>query len=197
VLICVLYRRTWERTKGPKKFWTWIWGIVQFEPNHIERKTGVLGYPPRFSKIPPQADRTASYFEDSNDLNISVSSDAKQPLPSGRPYHNMEGLEEPIVCTFARRIVFQLCDVQIITGLAVLVAALAQESHLTYYHAQLAQNFWWVTLDSLWISRIDYSRCDAPMQTWRAALRRSAIWLSTALSIVIQVLVAIREKYHW
>jgi hypothetical protein len=149
--------KTWNRVKGRRRFWRWLWEIIQFEPNHYERKMETLGYPPRFSKIPPEANRTTSFFEESNgSINTDEGSDSKQPLPEYLPYHLHD--PEPIYIVFARRILFQLCDIQIITGIAMLVAALAQHSDLTFYHAQLAQQYWWITLNSFWISRIDYSR---------------------------------------
>jgi hypothetical protein len=104
---------------------------------------------------------------------------------------------EPLWCIFSRRLVLQLCDLQIITGIAILVSALAQIRTLTFYHAQFATQFWWMTLNSFWVSRIDYTRDTPEMRTWRAGVRRLAIWVSVLLSCVMQSIVAYREYKKW
>jgi len=57
--------------------------------------------------------------------------------------------------------------------------------------------FWWVTLNSFWVSRIDYSRNTKEMRTWRAQARRLTIWTSVILSVAAQTIVALREKNQW
>jgi hypothetical protein len=86
---------------------------------------------------------------------------------------------------------------QIITGIAILISALAQVNHLTFYHAQFAVQFWWVTLNSFWISRIDYSRSTPDMASYRASTRRLAIFVSLGLSMAMQAIVAFREHSRW
>ncbi|KAF2670658.1 hypothetical protein BT63DRAFT_439643 [Microthyrium microscopicum] len=191
---------TWLRTTGPWRLWKWLVEIVQFEPNDPwQRRTSIIGFPARAGKS--DEIRRIDHHRDSSITNVNDSessdsgSESKQPLPSSRRYINLD--PEPAYCTFSRRIVLQLCDLQIIMGIATLVSALAQYDRLTFYHAQFAEQFWWVTLDSFWISRIDYSQNTPEMNTWRAHLRRTAIWVSVALSVVVQSIVTYREHSLW
>lgn len=127
--------RQWNRTSGPKKFLKWLWAILQFEENHQERDTRSRAYPSRFSdRDPPPSHGTASSIRSTTTYGESQ---AKEPLPSSRPFNNLVD-DEPTSCAWARRMLFKLCDIQIITGTAVLIAALANQSSLTFYHAQLA-----------------------------------------------------------
>jgi hypothetical protein len=184
--------RTWQRTPGPRRFWRFLYASIKFEPLDTEpakKKRDASGDDP--AKKPPSLHAT----RDSVSSSISSTS-LKAPLPAARRFQHLDDAEPP-VCVFARRIVLQLCDLQIITGIAILVAALAQVRTLTFYHAQFAEQFWWMTLNSFWVSRIDYSRDSPEMRTARAHVRRVAIWLSVALSIAMQTIIAIREYVDW
>ena len=184
--------KTWQHTPGPQRFWRFLYAAVKFEPLDTEPPKKRDASPDR-PKKPPSLHAT----RDSVSSSLSSNSlSAKTPLPAARRFQHLEDAEPP-VCVFARRIVLQLCDLQIVTGIAVLVAALAQVRGLTFYHAQFAVQFWWMTLNSFWVSRIDYSRDSPEMRTARAHVRRVAIWLSVALSIAMQTIVAIREHVDW
>ena len=48
-----------------------------------------------------------------------------------------------------------LCDVQLLTGLSIVIAGLATMKSSTYYHQQMVISFWWLTLNSFWVARIE------------------------------------------
>jgi hypothetical protein len=185
--------KSWQTIAGPNRLWKWLIANLQFEPveDKCRRTSELVAAPERL----PARDSVAIRGSDSgSDLGKGA-----QFLPMARQQSVMrvERLPEPAYCKWCRRIVLQLCDIQIITGIAILISALAQYQKLTFYHAQLATQFWWVTLNSFWVSRIDYSRDTPEMRTWRAAVRRIALWTSVALSIVMQSIVAYREYREW
>jgi hypothetical protein len=178
---------SWGRTTGSFRFFRWILANLQFEPiEDSRRKSTSLSRPPL-------------RHSNAKDIGDSGSDSSTDRLPMARQPSAMriKTVREPIICKWSRRIVLQLCDIQIITGIAVLVSALAQYNNLTFYHAQFATQFWWLTLNSFWISRIDYSRNTPEMNTWRACVRRLSLWLSVALSIAMQSIVAYREYKMW
>jgi hypothetical protein len=183
--------KTWQRTPKPNRVWRFLYAAIKFEspddPNKKPRDASPDG--------PPPALNAAARDSVASSLSLA-SAAAKTPLPAARHYPHLDAAEPP-VCVFARRIVLQLCDLQIITGIAIVVAALAQVRTLTYYHAQFAEQFWWMTLNSFWVSRIDYSRDSPEMRTARAHVRRVSIWLSVALSIAIQTIISVREYVDW
>ena len=92
-----------------------------------------------------------------------------------------------------------LCDLQIVTGLAIVIAALAQIPSITFYHESLAQNYWWVTLNSFWAARIEYMDVDEDSVKYsgRATIRRISVFVSVVLGIVFQCIVNIRESREW
>jgi hypothetical protein len=170
----------WKQSRGPNRIVDFIARLLQFEPTHQTSSR---------SSTPPAPDH-----DPSRDSVPTLATDGKNDEEAASP----ASLDvEPIYCEFARAILRPLCDLQIITGIAMLIAALAQLPQLSYYHQQFAVQFWWVTLNSFWVSRIDYSRNTADMQTWRAHARRLTIWTSVMLSVATQTIVALREYRNW
>jgi hypothetical protein len=186
--------KSWQRTPGPYRFWKWFIANLQFESVEGQYRQSVIVDEER-SKLPVR-DSVAS---GNSDLSIEQRKPQDRFLPMARQPSALRTpmVREPPYCKWARRIVLQLCDIQIIAGIAVLVSALAQYERLTFYHAQFVVQFWWLTLNSFWISRIDYSRNTPEMGTWRANARRTALWISVALSIIMQSIVAYREFKEW
>jgi hypothetical protein len=185
--------KSWQGTTGPNRFWKWLVANLQFEP--VEEKGIRTSTLVAALERAPVRDSVATNGSDSR----SDLGKVTRFLPTARQQQalRIEKVPEPAYCKWCRRIVLQLCDIQIITGMAILVSALAQYNRLTFYHAQLATQYWWLTLNSFWISRIDYSRNTPEMRTWRASVRRIALWTSVALSVVMQSIVAYREYTQW
>jgi hypothetical protein len=119
----------------------------------------------------------------------------KSPMPSCSPPSEPEVEPQPL--TIAKRLLVSLTDIQAITGLAIILTGMARYPSISYYHEQFASNLWWLTLNSLWVSRIDYNDNSAFMSTWRMQIRRITITLSVVIAAVFQIIIALRENYNW
>ena len=66
------------------------------------------------------------------------------------------GPAKPLHVAFeaSRTLLGSLCDLQILTGTAIVIAAMAQLPELSFYHEQIAMSLWWITLNSFWAARI-------------------------------------------
>jgi hypothetical protein len=85
-----------------------------------------------------------------------------------------------------------LCDIQIVTGTAILIAGFAQWKTISFYHEQFVLCYWWLTLNSFWAAEghgIIKSR-----DKWCDNLRRGAIVISIVLFCAFQGLVIVRES---
>lgn len=51
-------------------------------------------------------------------------------------------------------VLLSLCDLQIATGLGIVVAGFSQIKTMTYYHGQLVQSYWFLTTSSFWVIRV-------------------------------------------
>lgn len=49
-----------------------------------------------------------------------------------------------------------ICDIQVVTALAIIVAGLAQWTRISYYHEILVTLYFQLTLDSFWAARVNY-----------------------------------------
>lgn len=119
-----------------------------------------------------------------------------------------------------------VCDIQVVTGLAIMVAGLAQWHGISYYHEQLVTLYFQLTLDSFWAARINYmdfdqidhtrNHSDSPSNTSphnhegtpnqnddrepRLQVRRAAVLLACILAVVWHFRVYFRENVgegHW
>lgn len=90
-----------------------------------------------------------------------------------------------------------LCDFQVLTGTAIVIAAMAQLPELSFYHEQVAICLWWVTLNSFWAARIDQVYDDAGWFSTRMTLRKIGIFISVVLGVTFQVIINNREERQW
>ena len=100
----------------------------------------------------------------------------------------------------SRQFLNGLCDVQIVTGTAILLAGFAQGSSLSFYHEQLISSYWWLTLNSFWAARGMRFVKDVKTSAWnriRLDIRTAAILITTVCSIVFQARITVREYYYW
>jgi hypothetical protein len=116
------------------------------------------------------------------------------PVPTVNP---AEVPAEPRPLTIAKKLLVSLTDIQAITGLSIILTGMARFPSISYYHEQFASNLWWLTLNSLWISRIDYNDNSQFMSTWRMQIRRITITLSVIIAAVFQIIIALREENYW
>lgn len=90
-----------------------------------------------------------------------------------------------------------LCELQLITSMAVLIAGLAQWPEITYYHANFVLLYWWLALNSFWAIRQEVFLRKPSIDSWRLKLRKYAIFVSVMLFLVMDSMVLLREKRHW
>jgi hypothetical protein len=85
-----------------------------------------------------------------------------------------------------------LCDLQIVTGTAILIAGFVQWKTISFYHEQFIVNYWWLTLNSFWAA--ETCIIDEAGDKWRNHLRRGTILTSVVLFCACQGLVIVRER---
>ncbi|KAK8009695.1 hypothetical protein PG989_000628 [Apiospora arundinis] len=105
----------------------------------------------------------------------------------------------------------RLCDVQIVTGAGIVVAALAQWETIAFYHEQIALTCWWLTANSLFAARgaspiatqdevytvIDEEQNMARWELRQDWIRNIGIFASLTLSATFQVMILVREENTW
>lgn len=104
---------------------------------------------------------------------------------------------EPPMLHLAKATLVPLTDIQIITGFAYILTGASTINHISYYHEQFVVNIWWLTQNSLWVSRIDCNNDTLEFVILRYHIRRIIIFASVLISAVFQGIVAVRERYHW
>ncbi|KAG9234999.1 hypothetical protein BJ875DRAFT_356265, partial [Amylocarpus encephaloides] len=87
-----------------------------------------------------------------------------------------------------------LCDLQICTGTAIVIAGFTQLGTMSRYHMVFILDYWSLTLNSFWAARAGYMLEDDMPYPARGWIRRFMLFISRALSIVFQV-VLIRKEW--
>jgi hypothetical protein len=93
-----------------------------------------------------------------------------------------------------------LCDLQIITGLGIIISGWSQALSIDYYHQQLVNLYWTLTLNSFDSSRVNHVgfNDDGKLDDgWRSISRRVILFFSGALAVAFQIRVIIREGKTW
>ena len=110
-------------------------------------------------------------------------------------------VNKPVVNSFlgeaANRLLESLCDLQLFTGIAIAVAGLSQIPTISFYHEQIAIQYWWLTLNSFWAARLDYMGGDTPVISKRVTVRRAGILISVILGLALQCCINVRESRGW
>lgn len=122
-----------------------------------------------------------------------------RPHPSNRSSPGsalqVQEAKQPRLVSQFTKMLEPLCDLQAVTGLAIMVGGFAKWHVITYYHEELVYSYWELTLNSFWVARIqwmdhDASKGDPPV---RLLLRRATILASCLLSVVWQLRILRRE----
>jgi hypothetical protein len=96
-----------------------------------------------------------------------------------------EEKDEPRPKVAAEQLLAPLCDLQVATGTAILIAGLAQDHKLTYYHESLIASYWNVTLNSFWAAQLSTTKYDY-VGDLPSFVRTSAVLCTLVLSIYFQ-----------
>jgi hypothetical protein len=77
-----------------------------------------------------------------------------------RPDELPDTIQRPEVVNKLERLLGPLCDLQAITGLSIVIAAIATRDTISFYHEQLVVSYWNITLNSFWASRAEFMNLD-------------------------------------
>ena len=97
----------------------------------------------------------------------------------------------------ATRLLGFLSDLQIITAFAIVVAGLFQYPKISFYHENIAVNYWWLSVNSFLAARIEYMTADLEVIPARITIRRAGVLVSVVLGLVFQCIINIRESRDW
>jgi hypothetical protein len=127
------------------------------------------------------------------------------PAPSPGPLYGLIGEERSLLeekgsrwVEISKGILAPLCDLQVATGTAILVASLAQGSNLSYYHELLITSYWNITLNSFWAAQISNPKyCE--INDLPSRIRNVTVLCSAILSVYIQVRATIHQYWpgYW
>ncbi|KUJ06532.1 uncharacterized protein LY89DRAFT_726422 [Mollisia scopiformis] len=77
-----------------------------------------------------------------------------------------------------------LCNIQLVTGTGILIAALVQGEKMTFYHQQFVMDYWFLCLNSFWAARSgEMNQSDDGDDDWHYWTRTAAILISALLSV--------------
>ena len=129
------------------------------------------------------------------------------PVQSRNKPERLPLKNRPFLERSARLLLDGLCDLQLATGTAMVIAALTQIRTISYYHQQFVLNYWGLTLTSFWAAREAYTKdrsakdrftnYEVHLDRLRALVRVMAIIVNCVLSLLFQGIVLIRETKHW
>ena len=98
---------------------------------------------------------------------------------------------------FARLTLDNLCSLQLMIGIAVLVAAVVQINTMSFYHQQIVMNYWFLNLNSFWAARAGDLNQSEDKSDWRHLTRTGLLLCTSVLSIYYQIVVIPRRLLHW
>lgn len=106
---------------------------------------------------------------------------------------------QPRLQLFSQMALDRLCDLQLVTGTAIIIAGIAELHHMSFYHQSLITSYWLLTLNSFWAARAGYLSSesyghDRSFYFWT---RWTFILISDLLSIYYQVVTTIEAANHW
>ncbi|KAF7904793.1 hypothetical protein EAF00_002127 [Botryotinia globosa] len=106
---------------------------------------------------------------------------------------------QPRLQLFSQMALDRLCDLQLVTGTAIIIAGIAEFHHMSFYHQSLITSYWLLTLNSFWAARAGYLNSehyghDRSFYFWT---RWVFILVSDLLSIYYQVVTTLEAENHW
>ncbi|KAH8902139.1 hypothetical protein BR93DRAFT_858772, partial [Coniochaeta sp. PMI_546] len=110
-------------------------------------------------------------------------------VKDGKQWYTSRRNREKGIVTLLR----PLCDLQIVTGLAIIVAGMGQWHSIDFYHEQLVNAYYALTLNSFWATRPSYMDVESNEDAWVLFLRRAAVLVSCILNIIWQFRLYFRE----
>ncbi|QSZ28657.1 hypothetical protein DSL72_003156 [Monilinia vaccinii-corymbosi] len=108
-------------------------------------------------------------------------------------------ISQPRLHLFSQVALDRLCDLQLVTGTAILIAGIAELHHMSFYHQSLITSYWLLTLSAFWAARAGYLSSenyghDRSFYFWT---RWIFILISDLLSIFYQVVTTFEAANRW
>lgn len=97
--------------------------------------------------------------------------------------------DHPRVKLFAKFSLDILCDIQVVTGTAIMISGLVRLQAMSFYHQQFVLNYWFLCLSSFWAARAGVLNNQHDLDAWHYWTRTFAIFCSLVLSGAFQVIV--------
>ncbi|TID27474.1 hypothetical protein E6O75_ATG00241 [Venturia nashicola] len=191
-------RRSWTNNAMRKKrrIWMFLAEVLEVQV-HDKAKREPLDNIAKDEPAPLENRARTSILSSDGDSTMDSELKAKSPEGIDLTDSSPGATIEPRPLTIAKRLLSSLTDIQAITGLSIILTGMARYPVISYYHEQFASNLWWLTLNSLWVSRIDYNDNSPYMSTWRMQVRRITITCSVVIAASFQLIIALREENHW
>lgn len=105
--------------------------------------------------------------------------------------------EMPRTAKIARSSLDLLCDIQVVTGTAIVIAGIVQKDSATFYHQQFVMNYWFLTLNSFWAARAGDLNENEDDDNWHYWTRLFAIFATVVPSTYYQWVTIQRQKRDW
>ncbi|PQE18914.1 hypothetical protein CJF31_00010425 [Rutstroemia sp. NJR-2017a BVV2] len=107
--------------------------------------------------------------------------------------------DRPQLQLFSQMALDRLCDLQLITGTAILIAGIAELHTMSFYHQSLVLSYWLLTLNAFWAARAGYLSSDhyGNDRSFYFWTRWVAILISDILSIYYQIETTLEAANHW
>lgn len=106
---------------------------------------------------------------------------------------------QPRLQLFSQMALDRLCDLQLVTGTAIIIAGIAELHHMSFYHQSLITSYWLLTLNAFWAARAGYLSSDhyGHDRSFYFWTRWVFILISDILSIFYQVATTLEAANHW
>jgi hypothetical protein len=104
---------------------------------------------------------------------------------------------EPATRMAAKSALDILCDIQVVTGTAIMIAGIVQRDSSTFYHQQIVMNYWFLALNSFWAARAGNLNNNVKDDDWHYWTRLVAIFATNILSIYYQLATIPRQHNAW
>ncbi|CZR59526.1 uncharacterized protein PAC_09420 [Phialocephala subalpina] len=101
---------------------------------------------------------------------------------------------------FSKKALDVLCDIQLVTGIGIIIAALAQGNTMKFYHQQFVITYWLLCVNSFWAARSGEMSQSDDHDDWHFWTRTVAILISAVLSAYCQIVTIPRKwgpKGEW
>lgn len=140
---------------------------------------------------------TSAYFDARRDLPAWKARWKQWPYPQPPTLPSSSRMHLPKWARKLETLLVPLCDIQMVTGIAIITAGFTQLPHISFYHENLVNAYWILTLNSFWAARVDYMDEDSTQLHWGLRIRRAIMLVSCILGVIFLAYTTRREETQW